>query len=232
MAVNWDNIDSQVHCELINELIEKGSCPFPFDLSERLKVAVCEIESSFLRLAENHALVLHPGTTRVWVIHPFSVSPTTTWVETDERGWWAPCLWCAFGMAFLLKGEVRIHSRLGGRERLALFRIMDGVLAEGSEYVIHFSIPPRDAWENVHHFCACVQPFRNEEEIPAWCKAHGLPLGESITPNVLLALARVWYGGHRNPDWIKWNARDAQRIFGEVGLNGPFWDLGSHDGRY
>src|SRR5262249_57149373 len=30
------------------------------------------------------------------------------------RGWWAPCIWCALGVAALVGEDVVIHSRIGG----------------------------------------------------------------------------------------------------------------------
>ena len=33
------------------------------------------------------------------VEHPFSLSPAATWIQQGEQGWWAPCIWCGFGIA-------------------------------------------------------------------------------------------------------------------------------------
>lgn len=54
-----------------------------------------------------------PITRRPWVIHPFSLSPTATWVQADQRGWWAPCIWCALGVAALVGQDVVVHCRIG-----------------------------------------------------------------------------------------------------------------------
>ena len=41
-------------------------------------------------------------------------SPTAMWVQMGQRGWWAPCIWCALGIAALADDDVVIHSRIGG----------------------------------------------------------------------------------------------------------------------
>jgi Alkylmercury lyase len=47
------------------------------------------------------------------MIHPFSLSPTGTWVQQGEQGWWAPCIWCGFGIAALAGENAVIHARIG-----------------------------------------------------------------------------------------------------------------------
>lgn len=230
--LKWERIDSQTHAELMRAIIEKGSCPSRTDLAQKLGCSLSVVDDSLVRLSENHALLLHPGTLDVWVIHPFSLSPTSTWVQTKGRGWWAPCLWCAFGIVALIGSDAIVHARLGGEANPVQFRFQNSTLAEGEEYLIHFSIPPRAAWKNVHHFCACVQPFSARDEIREWCKNHGLPQGESISAGTLFELARAWYGKHQDPDWVKWSVPEAQKIFSAVGLTGDFWSLGSGTGRY
>ena len=61
-------------------------------------------------------LICHPGHTAPWGdTHPFSLSPTATWVQAGKLGWWAPCIWCALGVGLYFVGEdVVIHSRIGG----------------------------------------------------------------------------------------------------------------------
>src|ERR1051325_10480328 len=95
-------IDSLVHAEILSSIVRSGHAPSAGEISRRLRRSSREVKESLLRLAENHGLALQPGSTEVWVAHPFSLSPTATWVEGSRRGWWAPCLWCAFGIAALL----------------------------------------------------------------------------------------------------------------------------------
>jgi hypothetical protein len=227
----WEKIDSLAHAKIIEHIMTQGFAPKTRDLAEELAVTLPILESSVERLSENHALVLHPGTHDVWIIHPFSLSPTATWVESSERGWWAPCMWCAFGISTLVRGDLTIHASEGGESEKMLIRFRDGRLID-REYFVHFPIPPRHAWSNVHHFCSSVLPFKNAEEVGDWGKRHGLPVGQIITTEKLFELATKWYGRHKDVDWVKWTSSEAQNIFDQVGLTGEFWNLGSHDGRY
>jgi hypothetical protein len=52
--------------------------------------------------------------------------------------------------------------------------------------VMHFAVPLRRAWDNVHHYCATVLPFRSEGDIDAWSRRHAIPKG-AVVPIVQVA---------------------------------------------
>jgi alkylmercury lyase-like protein len=217
-------LDASVHCALLTAIVERGHAPSNDELARVLAVETRAVESALQRLADGHGLVLHPQTAAVWVAHPFSLSPTNVWVAAERGGgWWAPCLWCAFGVATLVKTPVTIHARLGG-EAEAIAIAGDGG-GEGDELLVHFPIAPRDAWRNVIHYCATVQAFRRGEDCDSWCARHGFRVGAVVTMGRVRELARRWYGAYLDRDWKKWSRREAQKIFGEVGLGGEFWRL-------
>jgi hypothetical protein len=166
------------------------------------------------------------------LIHPFSLTPTSTYIQGARHGWWAPCLWCGFGVAALAGGEVRIHARIGGESEPVVITVRDGHPVENGDCCVHFAIPPRSAWNNVHAHCAMLLPHRSENDARHWSARHGLPMGEVVSLDATAALARAWYGRHADRDWHKWTMEEAQAIFHSVGLRSDFWDLGGRHGRF
>jgi hypothetical protein len=214
-----------LHYEMVRGLLETGTCPSNRELAMALGVDEGEIEAGLRELAEAHGVVLHPHVCMPWVLHPFSLTPTAIWVQGARFGWWAPCVWCAFGIAALADGEVTIHTRLGGESQPV-------VLHGGDDLWVHFAIPPSRAWDNVHEHCALVLPFESPAQIDVWCARHKLPRGEAVPLGQAATLARLWYGQHARPNWRKWPVAEAQAIFAEAGLRGEFWDLGAKTGRF
>src|SRR5579872_759698 len=92
---------SALHYEMIRALLDSGTCPKPPELARRLGLSSPQLEESLQRLADIHGVVLHPHVCEPWVIHPFSLTPTLNFVQASGRGWWAPCIWCALGVAVL-----------------------------------------------------------------------------------------------------------------------------------
>ena len=224
-------IDGVVHERMISGMIDAGSCPSAEELSTALDVPIPEIKASLGRLEENHSVVLHPHQCSVWMIHPFAASPSNTWVQQSERGWWAPCMWCALGVATLVGGQVTIHARIGGAAESVRVPIEDGH-PKVTGLFTHFALPPKYAWDNVHHYCAMLLPFKTEQQIDAWSARHRLPRGEAVSIAQTAALARTWYGRHADPDYRKWTPGEAQKIFADVGLTGEFWELDSSSDRF
>ena len=122
----WDS--TAVHWAIIDAFIEHGRPP-------RLPT---EAHPALLQLAADHGVVLHPGTTEIWIAHPFSASPTGVWVERrdDGRGWWAPCIWCAMGIVTLAAPDAVIHTRYGGEAEPAVIEVSAGAVR--SDACIHF----------------------------------------------------------------------------------------------
>jgi hypothetical protein len=223
---------SRLHHELVRGLVERLVCPSNIELANELGVSTSEVEELLRGLSDIHGVVLHPHVCEPWIIHPFSVTPTINWIEGQRGGWWAPCIWCALGVATVVGGETRIHTRLGGEAESLIVPVIDGQPAGSDELWVHFAIPPVRAWGNVHQHCSLVLPFHSPERIQAWCDRHRLPHGEAVPLDQVARLARLWYGTHGDLTWHKWTVAEAQDIFCQVGLNSRFWDLGSTSGRY
>jgi hypothetical protein len=225
--INQDGMQglADLHAILIQQLLETGRLPEARHIAASLEITPSELTERLNRLSELHGLVLHPRVPQPWVVHPFSTTPTPHFVEGQQHGWWAPCIWCALGVAQLAGGKVRIHTRLGAESEAVILDVEDGVPLDAEDIVIHFSIPPRNAWNNVHQHCSLVLPFRSETDIVKWCEKHGQPYGEAVSLVTTAKLARRWYGPYAKPSWRKWTVEQAQEIFGETGLRSPFWEL-------
>lgn len=223
---------SRLHYHLIRGLVEECACPTNPELAHQLGVPTNQVEELLRGLSDIHGVVLHPHVCEPWVIHPFSITPTANWIEGPRGGWWAPCVWCALGVAVLVGGETRLHTRLAGESEPLAFPLADGKPAAFDDLWVHFAIPPAQAWRNVHQHCSLVLPFRSPEGISAWCERHRLPHGEAVPLPKVALLARLWYGAHADRNWHKWTVAEAQGIFRHAGLDSQFWDLGARSGKF
>ena len=208
----------------MRSIVARGYAPTVHELAQSIGAAEPTIEDALQRLEAGHGLVLHPGTLRIWIAHPFSLSPTAVWIATHERGWWAPCLWCAAGIVALCAPNATIHVRLGGEGEEVRIALHDGQLTS-EDVLVHFSVPPREAWANVVHFCASILPFRSPCDVDGWCARHRIQRGAVMAVSQLLNLGRAWYGQHLDETWRKWTVGEASAIFAQCGLRDEFWSL-------
>lgn len=223
--------DSAVHRTLLAVWIERGVPPTLAELGATLDASSAEVRAALTRLEGNHGVVLHPGTHEVWLVHPFSTTPTLFHVAGSERGWWSPCIWCALGVAVLVPEPVRITTTLGGEAERCELTYDSGVVAPSGR-VAHFPVPVARAWDNVHRHCACTLVFADLEAVDPWCERHGITRGEVLPLEQVAELARVWYGGHLAPDWRKPTASEARAKFESAGLTAPHWHVPPGDQRF
>ncbi len=221
---------SRLHYELIRGLIEDCACPTNSDLAHRMKLPPARVEELLRSLSDIHGVVLHPHACEPWIVHPFSLTPTLHWIESRRGGWWAPCVWCALGVASLVGGEVYVHTRFAAEAEPLAIPVVDGQPVGLEDVHVHFAIPPARAWDNVHQHCSLVLPFRSAEAIQQWCNRHRLPHGQAVPLHQVARLATIWYGSHAAPNWHKWTVAEAQYIFDRAGLRSDFWDLGLKTG--
>jgi hypothetical protein len=216
--------DQDLRGLLTNMIAERGHAPPLAQLAEAAGLVEGEAEASLRRLHDAHALLLHPHRCEPWAVHPFALSAGSCWVETEQRGYWANCLYCGLGIAAALGCDARIVTRLGGEAETRIYRVDGGRLLD-TDGVFHLSIPVASWWDNVIAACASFQPFASEGEVDGWCERHALARGAVMSLDSLWRFASDWYGGYLQHPWRKRTADEVRALFDRHGLTGPFWDI-------
>lgn len=222
---------STLHCTIISKIVEQGFAPTVDDLCSQFSASRDRVINGLTALAHNHGVVLHPKTSEIWVIHPFSLAPTNFCLESSRGKWWANCVWCSLGAAALLQSNVSITTTLGGETRQVQLRIVNGELLD-KEFLIHFPVPMNRSWDNVIFTCSVMCLFESIESIDSWCLRHNIAKGDVQPVEKIWRFSRAWYGNHLSPSWTKWTSSEASALFEQFELTGRIWDLERTDGRF
>ena len=135
-----------VRAAVIQSLRDTGRAPSAAAIAASLGEGESAISSALHALADEHRLVLLPGTDSVWMAHPFSGVPTDFVVTIGERQWFANCVWDGLSILALLgDGLVQTHSPATG-EPINL-TVTSG--AVHGEALVHFLVPPRHFWDDI-----------------------------------------------------------------------------------
>jgi hypothetical protein len=67
--------------------------------------------------------------------------------------------------------------------------------------------------------------FRSEEHVHRWCQQRGVMRGGLLTLDQTWRLAQRWYRSRMAPDYRRATLQEAQAVFNDIGLTGPFWQL-------
>jgi hypothetical protein len=224
-------LTSRLHHELLRSLVDRCVLPSRDELLIKLGCSNAELDRTFEDLADQHGVVLHPGTHRVWAIHPFSLAPTPFSVESGRRKWWGNCAWCSLGIAVLAGTTCDITTTLGAEGEPVRLTVDGGRLSR-ADLVVHFPIPMARAWDNVVYTCSTMLLFKDAAHVTDWSARRQIPVGDIQPVTNVLELAKRWYGGHLRPDWRKKSVAEARAIFTELGLVHPVWALPEREGRF
>ena len=67
--------------------------------------------------------------------------------------------------------------------------------------------------------------FRGEEHIDRWCAQWSQQRGATMTIDQGWRLAHAWFHNKLDADWRRATLDETEKLFGEIGLTGPFWNL-------
>lgn len=223
--------NSSLHHAIVRHFVDRQHAPSIDQLAAYFGEPREAVIAGLKALQEYHGVVLHPASSEVWVIHPFSTAPTNFWVQSAKGSWWANCAWCASGIAALVDGEATFTTTLGGEAHRATVHIEDGKLLDDN-LLVHFPIPMRKVWDNVIYTCSTILLFDSEARIDDWCHRHRIPKGDVQPLSRVWEMSKVWYGQHLSPDWKKWSGEEAKAIFEKFGLTGSTWDVPTSAARF
>jgi hypothetical protein len=222
---------SSLHAAIITSFLEIQRPPTVQEIATRFGCDEQVARDGLRALVEYHGVVLHPHSDAIWVAHPFSAAPTTCVVHAGSKQWWGNCAWCSLGVAQLAGGTATIETRVGAIAEPVAIRIENGTLID-RDYVVHFPIPMRHAWDNVIYTCSVMLLFKNEVQVDAWCASRGIPKGDVRPLQQIWRFAQEWYGQHASPTWTKWTIPEATQLFRRHQLTGPTWNLDDRDDRF
>jgi hypothetical protein len=223
--------NATLHHAILTDVVKRGYAPSSEELVRRFEKPCDDISAALHALMEYHGVVLHPNSDEIWVVHPFSMAPTSFLVRSGQREWWGNCAWCSLGIAELAGGTATITTALGAVGRQVTVRIDRGNLLD-RDYVIHFPIPMAKAWDNVVYTCSMMLFFETEIDVDNWCAKRRKPKGDVRPIEQIWGFAREWYGRHLDGHWHKWTADEAAAMFRRHGLDGPIWDIPISEGRF
>ena len=142
-------LDRDVRLAVYRKIVEEGRPPTAPEMAVALGVETLAVEASLRRLADDHVLVLAPGTPYVWMANPFSAIPTPFEVEVGDRRYFGNCIWDALGISACLHANARIRTYCPDCSEPLSLSVRDGELDAPAGAVIHFAVPAAHWWDDI-----------------------------------------------------------------------------------
>jgi Alkylmercury lyase len=232
------------------EFVEEGRPPTAAEAARRLQLGIEEVLAGWGRLHDDHVLVLDADRVGVRMAHPFSSRPMGFVVASDEQKWWGGCAWDSFGIMAALGQRVLVATTCMGCGRpLAL--LADPQAPPPEPYVAHFLVPAARWWDDVVRTCSTIRLACHAGHVEDWAAATGgrgaaawmvgetasvraastsareASVGAVVDLKTMWRLGKVWYGDRLHDDHRRRTPDEATATFAELGLVGPFWEMGA-----
>jgi hypothetical protein len=144
-----DELDLRIRTHLYSSFAADGQARTVAETGEALGLAEDEVAAAYRRLHDGHALVLHPRTTEIRMLNPFSAVETPHRVEAGSRSWFANCAWDALGIPAALHANGAVSSECPDCGESLELEVRDGELVGGADLLVHFVVPARRWWDDI-----------------------------------------------------------------------------------
>jgi hypothetical protein len=144
-----DSFVLEVRQHVYSTVAEAGVAPDVAGTAAALGRTPADVATAYRELHDAHALVLHPGTTEIWMANPFSAIETPHRVRVDDREWFANCAWDALGIPGALHADGDIQSACACCGEPVALRVRNDRLDEGGELLVHILVPARRWWDDI-----------------------------------------------------------------------------------
>jgi hypothetical protein len=143
-----NDFDLLVRRHVYRRFVELGRAPALEEVAGELGAGQGEVERSFRRLHDAHALVLEQSSPTIRMAHPFSAVETQHRVRSAGRFWYANCAWDAFGIPAALGVDGHLSSRCACCDEPVEIDVVDR-LPVRDESVVHLLVPARRWWDDI-----------------------------------------------------------------------------------
>jgi hypothetical protein len=135
-----------VRTEVYRSFRDESVAPSAGKLSRRVGASGDQIATALRVLADEHCLVLLPGTDSIWMAHPFSGIETDFAVTVGKRRWFANCAWDGLSVLALF-GDGILDTHSPGSGDSLRFEVHNGVVS--GEGIVHFLVPAARFWDDI-----------------------------------------------------------------------------------
>jgi hypothetical protein len=143
-----NELDLSVRNATYRLFVDLGRAPRAGEVAAAMGLERADVDASWRRLHDEHALVLERDRSEIRMANPFSAVPTPHRVAAAGRRWYANCGWDAFGVCAALGVDGHISSSCP--DCLEPIEIdVRGCLPEPAHHVFHVLVPARRWWDDV-----------------------------------------------------------------------------------
>jgi hypothetical protein len=142
-------LSTPVKLAIYDTFARTTKAPTVSDIAAQLAAPLDQVQAAFDELHKQRLLVPEPGDkTRIRMAPPFSAIETPFRVTVDDREYFAPCAWDAFGISAALHDDAVIRTSDAHTGEAMTLVVRDGT-PEQQPCVVHIAVPAAHWWDDI-----------------------------------------------------------------------------------
>jgi hypothetical protein len=143
-----DEFDLTIRNHVYSNFVRTGRAAPPAEVAIDLDLGSSDIEESYRRLHDAHALVLERDILEIRMLNPFSCVPSAWRVQAGGRTWYSNCAWDSFAICASLHSDGRIESSCADCGEPLAVDVRDRKAVQ-HDYLFHVLVPARQWWDDI-----------------------------------------------------------------------------------
>jgi Alkylmercury lyase len=143
-----EGFDTTVRLALYREFVRTAQPPTAETIAERTQASAVQVRAALERLAAGKAIVLQPESREILMANPLCAVPTPYRVRTQDRSFFASCVWDGLGIMAMLRSDAVLDTSCACCGEAMRIGMREGNVAP-ARGVIHFGVPARRWWEDI-----------------------------------------------------------------------------------
>jgi hypothetical protein len=139
----------EVRVAVYRSFLDTGRPPMPVELAASAGVSLGDVEDVLRQLAADDVIALIPGTTFVWLAHPFSAAAAPFSASSGGRSWDAICIWDALGILAIAGTDGRVDTACPDCGQRLTVEVQGGEAVAPEGVVAHYGVPANRWYEDV-----------------------------------------------------------------------------------
>jgi len=179
---------------VLNEFLRLGRAPTRTELTQRLRMAMSELDR-YLRLLERDDILVLGENGEITAAYPYSASQTIHKVEVEGKALFANCAVDALAIPFMIRRDAVIESQCSscGTPLRIVFEDSRISVSQPSGIQVWY-LPPQPCGASVKYQCPAINFFCNESHLEKWRSEHLELAGKSLTLKEAAEHGRRTYG--------------------------------------
>jgi hypothetical protein len=126
---------------------DAGRAPSTAEIAHAVGGGEDRVAEALQDLHDQDVIALYPGTSSIWLAHPFSSAAEPFHVETEKATWDAICIWDALGILALVGSDGGVTTSCPDCGETLRVDIVNGEVI-GPD-VVHYGVPAARWYEDV-----------------------------------------------------------------------------------